>query len=315
MDKRLCASAAYLLLAAESALKVDFHKARVSIRQAEDAVQKGACMAPAAFAHHHLLHKAIKAGDGKDVRHILRTFAFPFKISEIAVEPFPALSARAEADRAIARVFKQENERQYGSQFEACPAEGALLSHSTGVVQNVLMLLAEHDPVTLAEARHLIQKIAIAETSSMRAGTSFFAFGLIALASLHVRQSWTAYLEFIVHEAAHHVLFAHWSQVPMVMNDDSGEYRSPLRVSPRPLSGVFHAAFVLARTIRAKRIFEAVPALQTEVRNMSTSYNEAGDPAAFEAKFVDCVDVLTKYAELSPAGTELISSCREMISL
>jgi hypothetical protein len=51
----------------------------------------------------------------------------------------------------------------------------------------------------------------------------------------------------LVHEAAHLLLLGSTMGKPLVENDPSERYASPLRADPRPMDGVVHACFVLAR--------------------------------------------------------------------
>lgn len=53
----------------------------------------------------------------------------------------------------------------------------------------------------------------------------------------------------LVHEHAHNVLFALSPSQGVVTNADDELFSSPLRIDPRPMEGIFHATFVLARMI------------------------------------------------------------------
>jgi hypothetical protein len=53
----------------------------------------------------------------------------------------------------------------------------------------------------------------------------------------------------LVHEHAHNVLFALSPEQGVVTNADDELFSSPLRIDPRPMEGIFHATFVLARMI------------------------------------------------------------------
>ena len=53
--------------------------------------------------------------------------------------------------------------------------------------------------------------------------------------------------ETLVHESAHSLLFALSSDDHRVLNPPTELHKSPLRLDPRPLDGIYHAVFVLAR--------------------------------------------------------------------
>ncbi|MBL6431916.1 MAG: hypothetical protein HPM95_15385 [Alphaproteobacteria bacterium] len=56
-----------------------------------------------------------------------------------------------------------------------------------------------------------------------------------------------------MHEAAHGTLFAMSPVEFYVFNPENERYSSPLRLDPRPLDGIYHATFVLARMHIAMR--------------------------------------------------------------
>lgn len=65
------------------------------------------------------------------------------------------------------------------------------------------------------------------------------------------------YLEQLVHEVSHLHLFVLMSEDPLVLNPDE-LHDSPLRVDKRPMVGILHATFVLARIVRIlRKYFEA----------------------------------------------------------
>lgn len=71
--------------------------------------------------------------------------------------------------------------------------------------------------------------------------------GLIIIAP---KKDWTLYdyMENIIHEMSHIELYIKQLVDPLIIK---GNYlKSPFRKQPRPASGVYHAAFVLARIIR-----------------------------------------------------------------
>jgi HEXXH motif-containing protein len=57
----------------------------------------------------------------------------------------------------------------------------------------------------------------------------------------------------LAHEVAHSYLLGLTRGRPLVENDDGERYPSPLRRDPRPMDGIAHATYVLARMIYALR--------------------------------------------------------------
>jgi HEXXH motif-containing protein len=54
-------------------------------------------------------------------------------------------------------------------------------------------------------------------------------------------------VDVLVHEASHLLLFGLVGGKALSRNDPAARYASPLRRDPRPIDGIFHAAFVATR--------------------------------------------------------------------
>ena len=68
----------------------------------------------------------------------------------------------------------------------------------------------------------------------------------------------------LIHEATHLLLFGLNFGRPLVRNPQSERYRSPLRSDPRPMEGIVHAAYVLARIHQFAGALLSSGALTTE---------------------------------------------------
>lgn len=87
-----------------------------------------------------------------------------------------------------------------------------------------------------------------ADTLDFDGVSALRAFGGI-VCNTRTDRSVVAYALGLVHEHAHNVLFALSPVQGVVTNADDELYSSPLRVDPRPMEGIMHATFVLARMI------------------------------------------------------------------
>ena len=58
-------------------------------------------------------------------------------------------------------------------------------------------------------------------------------------------------VQMLVHESAHNLLFGYAVDGHLVENDEEERYSSPLRPDPRPVEGIYHATFVVARMFMA----------------------------------------------------------------
>jgi hypothetical protein len=168
------------------------------------------------------------------------------------------------------------------------------------------------DPELYGEFNTLITDVMAIHSPTMNAATSICALGIIRVSQLRPGQNWTRYLENLVHEAAHHHLNYVWFSDPIILNEDSGTYSSPLRREKRPLSGIYHAMFVLARTMHMIRALQNHSSFNPETDSIASAYNNAGNSHSFEKKFEDCWTVLKDHARLTKLGENLMASSREL---
>ena len=117
--------------------------------------------------------------------------------------------------------------------------------------------------------------------------------------------------EVITHECAHNALFS-MAPVNFHVENDPGElYKSPLRNDPRPMNGIYHATFVLARMCFAMHEVVRSPTVDAVLRK------EAGELAKHSANlFADGYSVLEKHAVYTPeGGTIMRDAVRYMASI
>lgn len=210
-------------------------------------------------------------------------------------------------------TFARESKRAYGSSFDGLPSSH--LGRSLTALRRVQATLATFDAPSAEEYSAITSEVWVIDSEQVNAGTSFRAFGCILVRTLHPEREWTTYLENIVHEAAHLYLYLLSLDDPLLLDDGDATYRSPLRTEPRPLSGIFHAMFVLARTIRAIRNLREIDELRADIDAMSTSYNYAKNPASFEEKFLETQATILQHGSLTLRGQELLADCMQMVGV
>ena len=114
--------------------------------------------------------------------------------------------------------------------------------------------------------------------------------------------------ETLVHESAHSLLFALSCNDHRVLNPPTERHRSPLRIDPRPLDGIFHAVFVLARmhgfVAEVALHPGTTPAMRAEARKVL---------AEREKSFRDGHSVLMEHARFSEIGRELLDDAHARV--
>lgn len=110
-----------------------------------------------------------------------------------------------------------------------------------------IKFLSESDECLEFSLRSLVGKIVIVDCEELVGCSSPLFLGLVVLAP---KKNWTIYdyMENLIHEMSHIELFIKQIVDPLIIK---GSYlKSPFRNQLRPASGVYHAAFVLARIIK-----------------------------------------------------------------
>lgn len=312
-DKRMVASLRYLLSVIEE-------QGGFALDQGErlDAVERalagGARLGAAAYGLHSQLREALEENDAGSALALARAFR-PEQLcaADIVVSAQGGARGDALVQRLFDGVMHHEHTHEYKVAYDARPPLPEHYERSLEAYRNVLSIIEAHDPDTAEEIRAYVSDVLIIASEAINAGTSFKVHGLVLLRELDPARAWTTYLENIVHEAAHLHLFMVWTQDSVFASGADILGKSPLRRGERPLSGIFHALFVLARTIRAQKLFLAIPELADDVARMSTAYNNLRNPDPFEKKFAEARRALAD-ADLTPVGRELMESCAEMVA-
>jgi len=81
-------------------------------------------------------------------------------------------------------------------------------------------------------------------------------------------------IEAMSHESGHTLLFGFSSEEPLVLNDDSDLYPSPIRDDLRPMDGIYHATYVCARICwTMAELLKSKQLLQEEIESVKSRLN------------------------------------------
>lgn len=162
-------------------------------------------------------------------------------------------------------------------------------------------------PELFEEVRAIIGQIVLAVGEPGAAyhfdgGSSYRLWGALVLnPSFHPTEM--DVVEVIGHESGHTLLFGHSIDEPLVFNPDDELFKSPLRHDPRPMDGIFHATFVLARMHWTMSRLIASGLLTPEEEQ------HAQDARQSDARmFYDGLQTVRASARLSDAGARLIDA-------
>lgn len=106
------------------------------------------------------------------------------------------------------------------------------------------------------------------------------------------------YLEQIIHETAHLHLDQLMEFDSIILNNPSEKFKSPIRKDLRPMRGVFHATFVLARLVDLFRTLNIYPEKNEsiKIKRLNTIYPALGNG----------IQTINEYAKLTEIGKVLV---------
>ncbi len=124
------------------------------------------------------------------------------------------------------------------------------------LVRDALALMRKGDPDLAAELDALVRQIVLVDTVELDKGpdlsgaSSFMLWGAVLL-NARIQTDLVDLVGSLAHESGHNVLFGLCADGPLVLNEDLERFASPLRADPRPMDGIVHAVYVVARMHQA----------------------------------------------------------------
>jgi HEXXH motif-containing protein len=180
-------------------------------------------------------------------------------------------------------------------------------------VCSALLLLDQSVPELAQEIRSLVREIVLVtdaegnEPRSFDGASTFYLWGAVLL---NVGDSTRLDLaQQIAHEAAHLLLFGLMMGQPLTENDLEERHTSPLRQDPRPMEGVVHAAYVLARMSYALERL-----LDSGLLSLDEQEKARLDLATHRGLFFDTLPVIMRHARLKPGGDSAFRGAIEYMS-
>lgn len=193
--------------------------------------------------------------------------------------------------------------------FMATPNEESW-SHFRRLMPQAIQLIEQADSRLLQEMEGMVSQVIAAAPLSVSgsrkfgAASSMMLWGAI-MVNVHGHETAVKLAEGLVHETTHHLLFALSKDEPLVVNEVSDSFDSPLRTDDRPMDGVYHATFVCARLIY---FYDCLLKLDMFDQHQKEELADVKDD--FKKRFNQGLDVVRENAELTALGTDLIA-CAE----
>jgi hypothetical protein len=186
--------------------------------------------------------------------------------------------------------------------FEIFPPSPEAATNCRRFIKDAFDLMDAGDPELAAEIRALLREIVLAagtlEAKAMTfdGASAFMLWGAIIINANQPKRELTM-VQMLAHESSHNLLFGLSADEPLVENSPDELFSSPLRMDPRPMYGIYHATFVLARMHRAvKGLLDSgiLSATQKEIAE-----KDLADNARLFANGIETVD---RFGKLTPLG-------------
>ncbi len=264
---------------------------------------------PQLWACYHDLVQAILRGDGEAVPGLAAELLArrpdrsrsPGTVVTIAEDDLGAVDAAR-----YRAVIDNDTERPLGLR-PAAPDEVRRVRDLVGEARG---LLAATAPTLLGEIDTLGHQIVLATNASNSFGgaATVFLWGAVILNPDRLPDRVTL-VEGLAHETAHALLFGMTLGADLTTNDPAERYASPLRQDLRPIEGIVHATYVLARMNHALAAVRTAPGLvPTELALIDGKI--ARNRASYEAG----LDTVLVHARFTPEGEAIFAACREAVN-
>lgn len=199
--------------------------------------------------------------------------------------------------------LRQVNDNQSSpADFAALPPER--FAQDRARIEDVFAMLDRVLPDFAAEVRALTPEIIIVKSlatgeSEFHGASSFHLWGSI-LVNSEAHPTRLKLTEVLAHESGHALLHGATLGRPLVSNSSGDLYTSPLRYDPRPMEGLAHATYVLAR------MHHTISALRTTGELTADEEKEAGESLKYYAScYAEGLEVVQRHAHFDDVGARL----------
>jgi HEXXH motif-containing protein len=174
-----------------------------------------------------------------------------------------------------------------------------------------LELMRSIDSVWYEEVKRLLRSIILgsppnSEPASYFDGATTFFFWSATLLNANHSRSPIPWVDLLVHESSHVLLFGLSSDGGLTRNSGQERYDSPIRAEKRPIEGIFHACFVTTRVHLAMKRLLDTGSLHEDDRRLAIQHRQHNEEAGRES-----LAVLVRHAEPTRLGKAILSELQE----
>ena len=266
---------------------------------------RAARQSPHAFGAYYELVLALEQDDLDEARRLFDEL--------LSQAPFPRLRIASIENRPQPEVERYRRMFLDAPELAAEPGP-ALLKDCRDRIAAAFALLDAGFPQMAEEIRALLVEIIIAAGPDDPKALTFDGashYMLWGATLLNARGQATVLdtAQALAHESGHNLLFGHCASGSLADNADDELFASPLRADPRPMDGIIHAAYVIARMHQTLNRLLAAGVLDAE----QTAAARA-DLAAHERNFRAGDGVIRGGARLTELGDGVLAGARDYMA-
>jgi hypothetical protein len=300
MRERLADSLDYVFSEAGSLLGVPHDDAREAVARIRSHPQS-----PQTFGTYYDLVLALELDELDRARELVRQLTgepFPTELRIAAIDDRPA-----DAEERCRRLFLS------GATFAEVPPP-VLLEEYRGRLREALTLLDAGYPAMADEIRGLLREIVVAAgpedplARTFDGASSYMMWGAVLL-NARGQTNVLDTAQALAHESGHNLLFGFCADGSLVDNPDEELFASPLRKDRRPMDGVVHATYVVARMHQTVSHLLASGVLDAQQREAAQA-----DLALHRRNFEAGDQVIREGGRLTPVGSEAMASARDYMA-
>ncbi len=300
MRERLADTLDYVFSEVGEALGVSSAEASAATAQIRTAGQS-----PNRFGAYYEMVLALEEGELDAARALARELLAE---GEVAAEARGTRIA-AIADRSATETARYRRLLLPDPEMARQPGD-SVVAETKARIEAAFGLLDRGFPEMSAEIRELLRELVIAEgpdgpkAPTFDGASSYMLWGATLL-NARGQKTVLDTAQALAHESGHNLLFGLCASGSLVENPDDELFISPLRADPRPMDGVFHATYVIARMHQTVSRLLMAGVVDASARDAAET-----DLQAHRRNFEIGDQVIREGGRLTPLGANVIESAR-----
>lgn len=272
-----------------------------------DALDVSRRFSPALYVRHTRLADALRKNDVASVVHELgaiaaieddNVYAPEYTVSSVFSEPWE--------DHVLPELRESALYPERQTEPTTFPVSRPRLAGLLPEIERAVALIHKADATIGEEYDEYTARLKIFAGTQLQGGSGNQFFGAIFLREPEPEydddERIAFFVEHLVHESSHSHLNALMALDKVLLNSADERYPAPIRPDLRPMSGIFHATFVLSRIVRVLGRLESTEPTAAIRKQLEITTQQFARGAA----------TVEKHAKVTPAGVQILRELRDV---